>query len=82
MRRLRAALVDLGNTVTAVDRRDAVLRYLEHLDRGVGRSGFDDQDQMVALQEDRQGLGLSRKRAEPKSTSAETQTLLQVPVRS
>ena len=82
MRRLRAALVDLSNTITAADRRDAVLRYLEHLDGGVGRSGFDDQDQAVALQEDRQGLGLSRKRAEPKSAATAAQTLLQVPVQS
>jgi uncharacterized membrane protein len=64
-RRLRAALVGLGDTITEKGRRDAVLRYLDHLNLGVGRSGFDDQDQVEALQEDRQGLGLSRKRVTP-----------------
>lgn len=82
MRRLRAALVDLSNTIATVGRRDAVLRYLEHLDRGVGRSDFDDQDQVVALQEDRQGLGLSRKRHEAKATTIDTPELRQVPVQS
>jgi hypothetical protein len=36
-------------------------QYLEHLNLGVGRSGFDDRDKAEALQEDRQGLGVSRK---------------------
>jgi uncharacterized membrane protein len=60
VRRLRAALMGLGDTINVPERRDAVLRYLEHLNLGIGRSGFDDQDQAAALQEDRQGLGLSR----------------------
>ena len=49
VRRLRSALVGLGDTIAVEDRRDAVLRYLEHLNRGVGRSTFDDQDQAAAL---------------------------------
>jgi uncharacterized membrane protein len=61
VRRLRATLVGLADTITEKRRRDAVLRYLEHLNLGIGRSSFDDQDQAVALQEDRQGLGMSRK---------------------
>lgn len=69
-RRLRAALVGLRETITVEERRDAVLQYLEHLNRGVGRSGLDDQDQAAALQEDRQGLGLSRKRRNAKTQDA------------
>ena len=82
VRRLRAALVGLADTITVEERRDAVLHYLDHLNRGVGRSGFDDQDQAAALQEDRQGLGLSRKRHETKAATTGAQELRQVPVRS
>lgn len=64
IRRLRAALVGLSESVATEERRAAVHRYLEHLDLGVERSSLDDIDQAMALQEDRQGLGLSRKRAE------------------
>ena len=78
VRRLRSALVGLGETVVAEDRRNAVLQYLEHLNRGVGRSTFDDQDQAAALLEDRQGLGLSRKRREPKPPPTSAPTLRQV----
>ena len=70
VRRLRAALVGLGDTIAVTERRDAVLRYLEHLNLGVGRSGLDDQDQAVALQEDRQGLGLSRRQRQSKAAAA------------
>ncbi|HUA78116.1 MAG TPA: hypothetical protein VMA86_10640, partial [Acetobacteraceae bacterium] len=63
MRRLRAALTGLAESVATAERRTAVRHYLDHLNLGVGRSTFDDQDQATALQEDRQGLGLSRKRA-------------------
>ena len=70
VRRLRSALVGLSETIAAEDRRKAVLQYLDHLNRGVGRSTFDGQDQAAALLEDRQGLGLSRKRREPKPPSA------------
>ena len=61
VRRLRSALVGLRDTTPFEDRRKSVLQYLEHLNRGVSRSIFDDQDQAAALVEDRQGLGLSRK---------------------
>ncbi len=70
MRRLRAALVGLGDTIAVTERRDAVLRYLDHLNLGVGRSGLDDQDQAAALQEDRQGLGLSRRQRQVKAVVA------------
>jgi uncharacterized membrane protein len=61
-RRLRAALVGLVETIAIVDRRAAVQEYLDHLDLGIERSSFDDQDRAAAFQEDRQGLGLSRRR--------------------
>jgi uncharacterized membrane protein len=62
LRRLRAALVGLADSIIVTQRRDAVLQYLDHLNRGVGLSDFDDQDREKALLEDRQGLGLTRKR--------------------
>ena len=77
VRRMRAALVGLGDTIVVKERRDAVLRYLDHLNRGVGRSGFDDQDQAAALLQDRQGLGLSRQQANSKNTPAAAERHLQ-----
>jgi uncharacterized membrane protein len=65
MRRLRSALVDLAASLTSAERADAVRRYLKHLDMVIERSGLDDEDRVKARQEDRQGLGLTRKRAEP-----------------
>jgi uncharacterized membrane protein len=70
-RRLRAALVGLGETIAVEDRRAAVQEYLDHLNLGIGRSGLDDQDRATALQEDRQGLGLSRRRPVSKSAPIE-----------
>ena len=64
MRRLRAALIGLMDSVTEFDRRELVQRYLHHLDLVVEHSMLDAEDRVVALQEDRQGLGLSRRRAE------------------
>jgi uncharacterized membrane protein len=61
-RRLRAALVGLADTIALEERRAAVRKYLDHLDQGIGHSDFDEQDRVAALQEDRQGLGLPRKR--------------------
>lgn len=60
VRRLRAALVGLAEMVRA-EHRDAVLHYIAHLDLSVGRTGFDAEDKASALEEDRQGLGMSRK---------------------
>ena len=62
IRRLRAVLVGLADSLAVEERRIEVQRYLDHLNLGIGRSLFDDLDQAAALQEDRQGLGLSRKR--------------------
>jgi uncharacterized membrane protein len=62
MRRLRSALFDLAEAVPVLERRLAVQRYIEHLNLMVERHIVDLQDQQMAMQEDRQGLGLSRKR--------------------
>jgi len=65
MRRLRSALVGLADSVTEAERKAVVQRYLHHLNLVVEHSVLDAEDQVMALQEDRQGLGLSRRRAEP-----------------
>jgi uncharacterized membrane protein len=62
MRRLRAALTGLAETTMVAARADAVRRYLEHLDLVIARSPLDSEDKAMALQEDRQGLGLTRRR--------------------
>jgi uncharacterized membrane protein len=61
MRRLRALLTDLGDHV-APERRAALRDYLARVDRGIRRDFADPDDQRDALQHDRQGLGLSRKK--------------------
>jgi uncharacterized membrane protein len=61
-RRMRSALVGLAETVRIEERREAVRLYLDHLNLSVARSVFDDRDQAAAMEEDRQGLGLSRKK--------------------
>ncbi|MDG4595414.1 MAG: DUF2254 domain-containing protein [Candidatus Contendobacter sp.] len=65
MRRLRSALVGLMDSVTEAERKAVMQRYLHHLELAVKDSVLDAEDQAMALQEDRQGLGLSRRRAEP-----------------
>jgi uncharacterized membrane protein len=64
MRRLRAALTGLAGSTTVAARADGVRRYLEHLDLVIERSPLDSEDKATALQEDPQGLGLSRRRPE------------------
>ena len=64
MRRLRSTLIELAATQTDTERADAVRRYLKHLDLVIERSPLDDEDRVKARQEDRQGLGLTRKRAD------------------
>jgi uncharacterized membrane protein len=64
-RRLRAALNAIADSLTDEGRREIVRQHLRHLDEIVGHSSHDVDDQVVALQEDRQGLGLSRKPARP-----------------
>ena len=65
MRRLRSALLGLMDSVAEGERKAVVRRYLHHLNVAVEHSALDAEDQVMALQEDRQGLGLSRRRAEP-----------------
>ena len=60
MRRLRTALYDLARAVPT-ERQKALRHYIEHLDITVKRSIKDIEDQTTALQQDRQGLGLSRR---------------------
>jgi len=62
MRRMRSALVNLADSVTEAEHKTAVQGYLQHLDLVVERSILDASDQVMALREDRQGLGLSRVR--------------------
>ena len=64
MRRLRSALLGLMDSVAEGERKAVVRRYLDHLNVAVEHSALDAEDQVMALQEDRQGLGLSRRRAE------------------
>jgi uncharacterized membrane protein len=64
MRRLRAALVGLVETLPDKERVNAVRDYLAHLDLVIERSPLDAEDRMTARQEDRQGLGLSGRRGE------------------
>ena len=69
MRRLRSALVGLANSVDAEVRIAVVRLYLKQLDLTIIRSIPDVADQEMARQEDRQGLGLSRRHVEAKKPS-------------
>lgn len=64
MRRLRSALIGVAGLSTNPERADAVRRYLKHLDLAIARSPLDEEDQAMARQEDRQGLGLTRRRVD------------------
>jgi uncharacterized membrane protein len=64
MRRLRSALAGLMESTTISARSEAAQRYIKHLDLAIDHSTLDAQDQTMARHEDRQGLGLSRKRAQ------------------
>ncbi len=64
IRRMRAALDGLERWLPTEDRRQAVRRYLERLDRAIETSAFDAEDQRMALEDDRQGIGLSRPKAD------------------
>ena len=69
MRRLRSALVGLADSMTDDTRIGAVERYLKQLDLTVDRSILTADDEETARQEDRQGLGLSRRQVKTKGTS-------------
>jgi uncharacterized membrane protein len=61
LRRLRSALNDILASLRNADRADAVRRYLRHLDDDISHSHLDEQDRAMARQEDRQGLGVTRR---------------------
>ena len=65
IRRLRSALLGLADSLTEAERKDLVQRYLHRLNLAVEHSVFDAEDRVMALEEDRQGLGQSRRRTEP-----------------
>jgi uncharacterized membrane protein len=65
LRRLRSALVGMADSITIPERTEAIERYIKHLDLAIKNSPLDSEDQVTARQEDRQGLGLSRKSAKP-----------------
>ncbi len=58
MRRMRALLLDLMKSAPP-ERRRALERYLERVDDGIRRAFEDGADRKDALEQDRQGLGLS-----------------------
>ncbi len=62
LRRMMAALVGLAESLPNEERVQTVRRYLQHLDRAIETSSFDVEDRRTALEEDRQGIGLSRRR--------------------
>ena len=64
MRRMRSALVGLVGALPSQERVETVQRYLEHLDRVIGASPFDVDDKRMARQEDRRGIGLSRRQSD------------------
>jgi len=60
MRRLRSALAGLPESLSDESRIAAVERYVHQLDLIISRSPLDPEDRVVAGQQDRQGLGISR----------------------
>jgi uncharacterized membrane protein len=60
MRRMRAALLGLVESLSSTERIEAAQQYLAHLDFVIEHSPLDAKDREMAHHEDRQGLGLSR----------------------
>ena len=61
MRRLRSALAGVAELIDDKSRIAAVERYVQQLDLVISRSPLDAEDRAVASQQDRQGLGVSRR---------------------
>ena len=61
MRRLRSALIGIAESISEESRVAAVERYIAQLNVGISRSPLDTEDRAVASQQDRQGLGISRR---------------------
>ncbi|MGO9427515.1 DUF2254 domain-containing protein, partial [Rhodoblastus sp.] len=61
MRRMRSALVSLARSPLPPARVERLRKYLAHLDAVIAASPLDLQDRSMASQEDRQGIGMSRR---------------------
>jgi hypothetical protein len=61
---MRSALVGLADSLPGQERAEAVRRYLGRLDRVIEASPLDVEDRRMARQEDRQGIGLSRRQSD------------------
>lgn len=62
MRRLRSALAGVAESIEDKSRIAAIERYVQQLDLVISRSPFDAEDRAFASQQDRQGMGVSRRR--------------------
>jgi uncharacterized membrane protein len=69
MRRLRSALIGVAESISDESRVAAVARYITQLNLGISRSPLDTEDRAVASQQDRQGLGISRRPSAIKSVA-------------
>jgi hypothetical protein len=54
-------MMGLAESVTEAERKELVQRHLQHLNVVVEHSALDAEDRAMALQGDREGLGLSRR---------------------
>jgi uncharacterized membrane protein len=61
LRRMRSALVSLMASPLPHTRIEMLRTYLAHLDAAIAASPLDLHDQTMASQEDRQGIGMSRR---------------------
>lgn len=61
MRRMRSALVSLAHSSLPPERIETLRNYLAHLDLVIAASPLDLKDRTMASQEDRQGIGMSRR---------------------
>jgi uncharacterized membrane protein len=61
MRRMRSALSSLMSSPFPPARVEKLRNYLAHLDSVIAASPLDIQDRTMASQEDRQGIGMSRR---------------------
>ncbi len=68
MRRMRALIRTVGDQAPA-ERRAALQEYLARVDHGITRAFEHGEDREDALDEDRQGLGLSRERRHPAASA-------------
>jgi uncharacterized membrane protein len=60
-RRLRSALAGVAESISDPERIRAVERYVQQLNTVISRLPLDEEDRIVASQQDRQGLGVSRR---------------------